>query len=588
MTPPPPSSAPHGLSRRTQRALDGLAVVALLAWGARQFPSDVALLAGRVVSEGDRYLFGPDAAEWAGSALAFHEGRWADLDFHRMPTFSVVVGVLLHTGIGTAEVMHLWNRMSFWLLGPVLYALGARSGSRAAGFGAGLLIAVAPKLLESTRAAGVDPTILFLLPTMLLVASATARRWYLAPLAGVVSAFATVAHYTTLPFLVPALLLTLVRGAPRWRRWAGLVLHAATAALVFHLLFRVFPFPDRNQLGQAIQEGVQQGTVVGPALSRWDVVTEKLRTDYAAALIDGLGTVLPVFRLKSSPADLYMAAVGLGALGLFHRPLRPEEEASPRAPWWRRWGTRLWRGQEPTHGLVLLLCLAPLPVLAAVDAPERYSYNLVPLVLLLAGRGIAGVLGGIDALVTLWAPRWPSGALALVVAGATAAAVGSQNAYELQIRPPPGDAVSAAVIGEALAERFSPGGGASVPLREAAIGVNRVYCPHSDCPRNQSDEELRRCLLVMDQECGGEGDIPYVVLRGPNPELSRPSRQWLDDFVRANFGPGDRVDAGQYAAEIFRIPRERAREMAKGHEKPPQDEHSVPPPPDPSRPPGPP
>lgn len=551
------------------------------------------MLTGRWVSDGDRYLFGPDAAEWAGSALALADGRYGDLDFHRMPTFTIVTAGLMKLGLPVAVAMHLWNRVSFWILPVVVYALGARSGSRAAGFGAGLMLAVLPKLVETTRAAGVDPTILFLLPVMLLVASVTASRWWLAPVAGVVSALATVTHYTTLPYLVPAVLLTLFAGGRSWRRWLGAILHAGTAALVLRGIFRVFPFPDRHQLGQAIQEGVQRGTVTGPALSRWDVVTDKLQHDSGTALVDALGTVLPVIRVANVPLDLLSVLLVLGAVGLFLHRVPSDREAPSDASLGRRWFARLRYGQERAHGVVLLLCLAPLPVLATVDAPERYSYNFLPIVLLLVWRGIASLLGAVDALAGLRVPRWPAGATCVAVALVAAFFYQKERAYELQVRPPPGDAVSAAIIGDALAEMFSRGGGASVPLREASIAIDRAYCPHSDCPRNQTDAELRRCMLVLDVECGGEGDIPYAILHGPNPALSAPSRKWLDDFVKQNFELARRVDANPYTAEIYAIPRDRARALSEGFETPAPDQYSVPPPPQdpsgqPQRPPGPP
>lgn len=572
--------------RVSRHAFDGLAVLTLLAWGARTFPSDVAVLRGRLGSSTDHYLFGPDAAEWAGSALALFQGRYEDLDFHRMPTFTLVTAALMSLGLPVTDAMHLWNRVSFWLLPVVLYALGARSGSRAAGFGAGLALAVVPKLVETVRAAGVDPTVLFFLPTMLLVASVTASRWWLAPLGGVVTALAAVAHFTTVPFVVPALVLTLLSGGRSWRRWAALLLHAGGAAATGWVIFRVFPLPDKHQVGQVIQEGVQRGTVVGPALSRWDVVTDKMRAEYGSALSDAASGMLPVVSPSALPVALLSTLLVLGALGLFLRPW-PTDEDLPGAGA-GRWLRALNASREGAIGFALLLCLAPLPVLAMFDAPERYSYNLIPLVLLLVWRGVASVLGAVDVGVgRLWS-RWPVGVLTLVAAGAWAGVYQKEHEVELQWRPPPADAVAAAEIGDRLAAHFPPGGGASIPLREAGIGAARKFCPHSDCPRNQSEEELRRCMIVLDTECGGEGPIPYVVLSGPNPALSRPNRAWLDAFVLRHWPVLEHVDAGQYKADIVAIPREEARKLAEGHETPKPDEFSVPPPPDPQRPPGPP
>ncbi|WP_256430952.1 hypothetical protein, partial [Vibrio parahaemolyticus] len=64
----------------------------------------------------------------------------------------------------------------------------------------------------------------------------------------------------------------------------------------------------------------------------------------------------------------------------------------------------------------LLLCLGPLPFLAMADAPERYSYNTLPVVLLLSWRGAGSVLAGLDTLLRLRLPRWPSGLLTVVLA----------------------------------------------------------------------------------------------------------------------------------------------------------------------------
>jgi hypothetical protein len=315
-------------------------------------------------------------------------------------------------------------------------------------------------------------------------------------------------------------------------------------------------------------------------------VTDKMKAEYATALDGALHEVLPVVSPAALPVGLLSVMLVLGALGMFLRPLAADEDVAGTGA--RRWFSLLDATRDGALGFVLLLCLAPLPVLAMFDAPERYSYNLLPLVLILCWRGIASVFGALDAAVGRAWSRWPAGALTVLAAAAWAGVYQKEHEIELQWRPPPSDAVAAAQIGDALATHFPPGGGASIPLREAGIGAGRAFCPHSDCPRSQNEEELRRCMIVLDTECGGEGPIPYVVLSGPNPALSRPNRAWLDAFVLQRWPVLQHVDAGEYRADIIAIPREEARALAKGHETPAPDEFSVPPPPDPQRPPGPP
>ncbi len=560
--------APGALYRRRAWAVDLLALLLLLGSGWRFWPGP-----GGVRPPGDLLLSGPDAAAWAQNAIHLEAGRLDQLDFHRMPTYTLLVAAGVRAGMGAAAAGHLVNHLSMLILPVLLYGLGRAGGSRAAGLGAGLMIAINPFLLTNSRAYGVDPLLTSILPAMMLAACVTARCWWFGPLSGALAAFAAAAHYTTLAHILPPAILVLLAGGPGWRRFAGFGLHAAAGYAVIRALFSVFPFPDRNQFMLTIQEGAAAGSTSGMADTDWSHLRALMEQNGSRAVDDAIRTMIQATRPDWLPWDAALALPWIGIAGLLF---------SARTP-------RLRTGVA--SGLALLLCLGPLPFLAMAHAPERYSYNLIPFVLLLQWRGAASLVslltsavsGLLSAAVSALPSAAVSGRLAdllsaarsgislsgislsgvvLAVAALRAAAATEDSVRDLlRPLPPPTDAQAARQIGEAIARHFPPGGGVAVPLREAAIYASREYCPRTGCPFGDTDIDYRRCVFLMERECGGEGPMAYVVLTSPQGEGRSAGRIRLDAWVKARWPAAEEVRAFGYAADIIPIPREEARAL---------------------------
>ncbi|HNC94672.1 MAG TPA: hypothetical protein PKW90_01040, partial [Myxococcota bacterium] len=120
---------------------DGVAVVFLLVWGGMLWPMGGGDGLPFWATITDKMLFGPDAAAWAANALAFFDRRYDDLDFHRMPTWTLMTAAGMTTGLDVVLSGHLVNHLMHLLLPVVLYFLGSLGGSRGAGLGAGMMTA---------------------------------------------------------------------------------------------------------------------------------------------------------------------------------------------------------------------------------------------------------------------------------------------------------------------------------------------------------------------------------------------------------------------------------------------------------------
>jgi hypothetical protein len=214
-------------------------------------------------------------------------------------------------------------------------------------------------------------------------------------------------------------------------------------------------------------------------------------------------------------------------------------------------------------GLCLLLCLGPLPFLAMAHAPERYSYNMLPVVLLLCWRGVASVLALIDRLLKRAWKYWPSGLFCLALALYAGFKSREEAGPRLMPMPAPADAQAARAIGTALAALIPPGGGVAVVIREAAVHAGRSYCPNSTCPFGPSDYDMRRCIVVMEKECKGEGPLPYVVIEQESNSGLSEGRKLLDAWVQKRWSPAQTVSSFGFSGHIFLIDRTEAKALLK-------------------------
>ena len=59
----------------------------------------------------DALLDGPDAGEWARSMLALHDGRYNELETHRLPTWMLIVNAVMSIEPNVVRAGHLANHL---------------------------------------------------------------------------------------------------------------------------------------------------------------------------------------------------------------------------------------------------------------------------------------------------------------------------------------------------------------------------------------------------------------------------------------------------------------------------------------------
>jgi len=509
----------------------------------------------------DLLLLGPDAGAWASSAHAVHQRDWTALDEHRMPTFSLVVGLAMVFQPDVALAGHLVNHLAMLLTPLVLFGLGRIRGSRGVGFGAGFLVACCGPLINASRLYGVDPLIFFLLPASLLATMLVRRWWWLAPAAAVLVAAATATHFTTLPMWAPPLLFLILVG-PRtwWKRLAAIALFLATGAGLLWLIFQIFPFPTTAELAHNVSEGIAPGSGSTQAPTLNAEALGILQSGMGTAIDRAITDIMVILRPSWLPWYLGLALPWLGAVGIGLTRRKPQAGAS--ALW-----KRMLLSVDLPMGLVLLSYLAPLPFLAAAQAPERYGWNLLPIAALLLMRGLASMALVLEHGVHhLWR-RWPTGILAMGVGLAVAWAAWNNGHGMRYVLPPSMDGKEVRQLGELIEEHFEPGGGAMCTVREAAAHAGRQYCPRSPCPISLGERFFEQCLTTIDVECSGDGPVPVVVIqhatRLPHTALepadggpTRPERAAFDAWMLERYEPLDSLRARQFTAYLLSVPRE--------------------------------
>ena len=498
----------------------------------------------------DLLMEGPDAGEWAINALRVSWGQLDAVDVHRPPLWLLATSAALNVTPDIAAAGHLVNKLAYLGLPLVVYGLGRADAGPATGLAGGLLILGCTPLIEASRRYGCDPLVAFVLPLSVLCALPLRRWWYLAPLTGIVAGFAACSHFTALPYVLPAALVLLVRGPTRawWHRPAALGLYALGAAAVLWWVDRTFGFIEPENFLRAVSEGIdpklaeigrRDGALTEDAASRLD-------TDWGWAASTALRDGLQRFWYTGFPWGLMLALPWLGVLGPGLGVAKGEG----------RW--RFFRWQDAGYGFALLACLAPLPVFIAADSEARYSINLLGFVAVLVARGLCSLPGLVElGLRERW-PWVPRGVLALpLVAWIGSLAWSSTATQRLPPRQPDVYALAAHDLGVVLAGHFPGGGGAAVPIREAVAYAGREYCPLANCPFGASEAMYRQCIGIIREQCAGEGDIPYVVVRdGPLGMGDDARYQSMGDWVLERFELVEVVTSERFTAQVVAIPRE--------------------------------
>jgi hypothetical protein len=552
--------------------LDLLLVLVLLGLGAGLWIAGRARMPGAVeglpawAGPADRILFGPDAGAWAASAWALHLGRWEELDPHRMPTWPALTSLLIPLHDDVALAGHLLNHLLHLALPLVVYAVARATCGRgpvgaAVAFGAALNVMLLSPLVLASHRASVDPMVALAQPLALLAGLGAARWPVASPLFGALVALCSASHLTTLGVAGPALMLALCAGAPGARRWMSALGLAAGACGVAWLLLRAFPVLSPQMFVNTLAEGVTRGRDVGAhggGLADEGAAIARVRAGLPLALEQTMRTLLVQLRPMRVPWYGAMALPWLALLGL--GLALPGEPA-------RGGGARVVRGLwRMGAGVALLGGLAPMVAFSAAGAPERYATNFLPVGALVFARGIAAALMWLQAGGEALARRWTPGVVLRVapaLAGATALgalawAVGlaDPHARPLVGLPPSPQDVDARALGDVLAARFPPGGGAGCRVREAAGFAGRSYCPAVPCPGAGSTWEVGRCLEVaVAPQCGGAGDIPWVVVDSALGDERTDAQKALDAWVDAHFEPLDTVRGQTLVARVYALPR---------------------------------
>jgi hypothetical protein len=495
----------------------------------------------------DQLISGPDAGAWAAGARALAEGRLGDLDSHRMPTW-IVLTALAHAVYPIMLAGHLVNHLLQLLLPVVVYGVGRKAGGRWVGFGAGALVAANPVLVAASRRFGVDPAVTFGVPALVAVCLWGARSPKRSVLAGGVATAVGGTHFTTLGFPLAGLL-AMGLFARRGKRALVLVGYGVGLGLTWALLFSVFPWAGFKGLLLAVPEGITPGEfpLQGSPTAVWGPALEVMRAGASTAVEDAVTGMARLLRPNWLPWGASVAFLWLGVPGLALKPRREDLSG-----WRRLRGESCWKS-----GLLLLVCLAPLPLFAAADAEPRYSHNLLPIAALLMVRGCVsaaslverGVLGRVSS------GRWPWGLLGAVCGGGLALGYVQGSGVSRNQQPPPLFGVVAMEIGEAVTTHFPGSGGLVCDLREVEAYTARRTCPGTVCPPVATAGAFSFCLSILRAECDGDGPIPYVALNRGSMDERTEAKTAFDAWVVAQFGEVQRVRIGPFDARLVEIPR---------------------------------
>ena len=516
----------------------------------------------------DALLDGPDAGEWAKNMLALADGRVGDLDSHRLPGWVILVNGVLPFQPDVALAGHLMNHLLLLGLGLGIFWVGRLNDQRFIGLGAAALAMLSGHALEVSLRFGVDSAIIGLIPWTLVGALLARRRWWLGLLSGGIAGLVTGLHFSTIPYALPALALILMTAEHRWR---AALAHIAGTALVLWGVMQIYPVSSLAEFKSAIANGIAPGYQGGGSVGSFEAAWTVIEQGKATALNRSVAQMMVQIRPSWLPWHVGLVLPWLGILGIGLKKAGRASEGGRRSWIWARTDLGL--------GLGLLFCLAPLPVLAAAQAPLRYADNLSPAGALLLVRGMASML-----LIAAWglrslAPRgagWvrlhrvPGGLLTgMLGLGLAAGAVHDATPHRRPLLPTV-EELGYWQLGQVLKEEFPAGSGVGSPIREALVAGELQYCPRQVCPVVGDEEEFWRCLSVMKVDCAGDAPLGYVVTDAGLYDPNAVGRLQMDRWVADHFTLVQSIELDGFTASVYTIPRDSVPDLDLPH-APPDD-----------------
>ncbi|MCP4919982.1 MAG: hypothetical protein GY913_24025 [Proteobacteria bacterium] len=495
-------------------------------------------------SQFDLYLSGPDAGPWAAAARGLAGGNLADIDPHRMPTWTILTAIVMWLGLDDVVLAgHLVNHLVSFTFIAAIYALGRRAGLGGLAFAAAAAATATMHMAFTASHFGIDAFVAMAVPLLLVTASFAGKARWVAVVAGVIGGMCAIGHLSTLGFPICGALLAAALAEPGKRAvTAGLYLAGVVAAVV--AVFSWYPTIPTSELLTVFAEGIVQKNTANP-----DQETAlRHLADAAAVVVGGLGTAVTDVVTRVLPT---------------HKPRLIPWALALLLPWIGIWGPGLAKGSLKTRqawlgslvtGLPLATALAPLVALAAAQAEDRYLYNFAPLYLLFLFRGLASIF----ALVERALPTWATGVLGIVVGAVVGVDVlrDPPLGMKMVLTPAiePGDRVQMD-LGRDLA---------TLPERTYVISLQREalayaglrQCLLADCPSEASTAAFEGCITEARQDCPGEGPILYLVEGRPDPRRVPEPRIAMDLWALQSFPVDHQVQTHNETITFLHIPRQ--------------------------------
>lgn len=556
--------------RRALRILPGLALDLFVLWAIGVVRSwaqwrgapDASVVGVEDIPEGwwrfgsltDLLLIGPDAGNWAANAQAALEGR--PLDVHRLPVYTWLTAGMTRVFDDIAFAGHAVNHLTSGLLAVVVYAFGRLCAGRGPAGAAALMVALSPTLINAKNHFGVDPTLHLALWSLFTLSLAAARgATWLAPLAGVLAGVCAGTHYLGLLFPLPMAAL-IALGQPGWRRrLLAPALMLAAAWGTWRLLMWSYPDVNLSTITAVYAEGVAgSGASGGVSETSWaralSFVQERLPGATGLAVQRGLRGIFGV------PWGVLLA---LFWLGLFGVGLAPRPEAPPaELTGWRGAVARITAVWDPLPTLFLGVLLAPLVLMEAARAPERYTLYGLPLVFLLVARGAGSLCALLDrGLQRAWGP-WPSGVLAVAAGAALVLATQQEMRLRWPGIPPTEDGLQDRIIGLEIAAAFPRAAGEDAIVTSSQnlpFYTGRRRCPAQPCGK-EGEQVVARCAAQLLSQCLGRGELPYVVEERSLHGFADQPNVEMDTAIAERFPLVTESVGRQRSLRVYRVPRE--------------------------------
>lgn len=492
----------------------------------------------------DLLLSGPDAGPWASAALGLSGGNIADIDPHRLPTWTVLTSIVMWLGLDDVVLAgHLVNHLCSFAFPVAVYALGRRMGLGGLAFAAAAMSMASMHMSYTASHFGIDGFVALAVPLLLVTASFAGRHRAVAVGAGVVGGMCAIGHLSTLGFPICGAILAASMAPPKTRlRTAGLYVAGVVGAVL--AIYSWYPTLPESEVLTVFAEGIVQTNSVTPdeetAREHLSQAGEVVSGGLGTAIYDVINRLLPVYRPRLVPwaVALFLPWLGLWAPGL------------AKGGWKDRstWLGPLW------IGLPVATALAPLVALAAAQAEDRYLYNFAPLYLLFLCRGAASLMSLVERLL----PGWAGGLLAALAGAAIGLDVLREPPFPARI------ALDPYVEHEDRMQLELGRDLKSLPPRTFVISLQREalayaglrQCLLADCPSDAQVASFEACVERARTECSGDGPIPYIAVSQPDPRRVPEPRVAMDAWVRQSFPVDHTVQADGETIAIHHIPRD--------------------------------